>query len=162
MTIIISAFPGTGKSYYCKLANERGLKVLDSDSSEFSWLKPGIANPDFPNNYIQHIKKHYGMVDIILISSHSEVREALAMTGFSYVSVYPSINCDAEYARRFRERGSSEAFIDNLMRNWQKWLGRMFIDNCSAILLHFVLRPGQYLSDMMLDILKEINELEQK
>jgi hypothetical protein len=41
-TILISAFPGTGKSF---LFNNTKLKILDSDSSKFDKSK-------FPENYI--------------------------------------------------------------------------------------------------------------
>jgi hypothetical protein len=66
-TIIVSAFPGTGKTY-CWVNTD--LDVIDSDFSTF-------AKSDFPNNYIKHIKSKIGTKDIILVSSHSIVREAL-------------------------------------------------------------------------------------
>ena len=40
-TKIISAFPGTGKSYYHK---NHPNTTLDSDSSQFSWLYDGDGN----------------------------------------------------------------------------------------------------------------------
>mgnify|MGYP000294488544 CR=1 FL=1 len=52
VTRIISAFPATGKSFYFK---HTGLEVLDSDSSLFSWSEPEVRNPEFPQNYINHI-----------------------------------------------------------------------------------------------------------
>lgn len=36
-TKIISAFPACGKTYAFKKLNEKGYKILDSDSSQFSW-----------------------------------------------------------------------------------------------------------------------------
>lgn len=36
-TKVISAFPGTGKTYCFN--NFKGITMLDSDSSEFSWIK---------------------------------------------------------------------------------------------------------------------------
>jgi hypothetical protein len=59
-TFVISAFPGCGKSYCYKKYQDR-FSILDSDSSEFSWIKDNEGkntkerNPDFPNNYIDHI-----------------------------------------------------------------------------------------------------------
>ena len=55
-TIIVSAFPCCGKTYYFE--NKKDLVVLDSDSSNFSWIKDENGNntkernPEFPNNYI--------------------------------------------------------------------------------------------------------------
>ena len=37
-TKIISAFPACGKTYAFKKLNENGYKILDSDSSKFSWM----------------------------------------------------------------------------------------------------------------------------
>ena len=62
-TKIISAFPGTGKSYY---HNKNKETTLDSDSSNFSWIKDENGNntternPKFPQNYIYHIKENIG------------------------------------------------------------------------------------------------------
>ena len=55
MTRVISAFPGTGKSYFHRNSDS---KVLDSDSSKFSWIEEGVRHPDFPNNYMTHIKEN--------------------------------------------------------------------------------------------------------
>ena len=38
-TLVISAFPACGKSYATDKLIKKGYKVLDSDSSQFSWLK---------------------------------------------------------------------------------------------------------------------------
>lgn len=81
MAIVISGFPGIGKSYMYN--NMKDLKILDSDSSKFSWVKDEEGkntkerNPDFPNNYIKHIKDNMDSSDIILVSSHKVVRDAL-------------------------------------------------------------------------------------
>ena len=81
-TMVIAAFPGTGKSFCTKNEGEKFEGILDSDSSNYSWIKDSNGqntterNPDFPNNYITHIKENIGKVDIIFVSSHKEVREA--------------------------------------------------------------------------------------
>jgi hypothetical protein len=59
-TLIVSAFPGCGKSHYFR--ENRDKIVLDSDSSKFD-------KSDFPRNYIQHIKENRGKVDVIMVSS---------------------------------------------------------------------------------------------
>ena len=69
-TRIIAAFPGTGKSYYHK---ENPETTLDSDSSRFSWVKDSEGNntkernPDFPENYISHIKENIGKYEFIFV-----------------------------------------------------------------------------------------------
>ena len=53
-TRVISGFPGIGKSYLFN--NGKNILIIDSDSSNFSWLEPGVRNPEFPHNYMKHIK----------------------------------------------------------------------------------------------------------
>ena len=72
--LVISAFPGCGKTtFYNEWRNNSGKRILDSDSSLFSWIyddegnKTDKRNPDFPNNYIQHIKEHLETAGIILL-----------------------------------------------------------------------------------------------
>ena len=42
--------------------------MLDSDSSLFSWIEKGVRHPDFPDNYIKHIKETSGVKDIEVLS----------------------------------------------------------------------------------------------
>ena len=74
---IISGFPAIGKSF---LSKQNLIKVLDSDSSTYSWIIENgekIRNKNFPNNYLEHIKENIGKVDVILVSSHKDVRQIL-------------------------------------------------------------------------------------
>jgi len=57
-TIIISAFPGMGKSYAVEHLPQ--YKVMDLDSSSFSWLNTSegkVRNPLFAQNYIDHLRQ---------------------------------------------------------------------------------------------------------
>jgi hypothetical protein len=88
--IIVSAFPGCGKSYCAQ--HGRSLIAHDSDSSNFHFEEGAReSNPDWPQNYIQHIKqlKSRGYYDVIFISSHAEIRQALKEAGLRYLLVYP-------------------------------------------------------------------------
>jgi hypothetical protein len=124
-TRIISAFPGTGKSFSHHL---RPLTSLDSDSSLFSWGSDvggqKIRNPNFPNNYVQHIKDNIGKVEFIFVSSHREVREALLDNCIFFYLIYPdrSDKTKAIYLERFRNRGSPQSFIDRVSQNWESWI----------------------------------------
>lgn len=84
-TVVISGFPGVGKTSLC--ARPGGLKILDSDSSNFSWQnqKEKIRHPEWPGNYIEHIRQNIGKVDIILVSSHDVVRSALLRAKIPFV-----------------------------------------------------------------------------
>lgn len=134
---LISAFPGTGKSFYFKSSILIGL---DSDSSTFD-------KADFPNNYINHIKENIDKVDYILISSHKPVRDALVENNLPFILVYPNRSLKDEYIERYKERGSSEQFIKLITENWDSWMdGLEEQDECK----HVVLWSGEYLSDYFL------------
>ncbi|RTK92898.1 MAG: hypothetical protein EKK64_11175, partial [Neisseriaceae bacterium] len=91
---VIAAFPGTGKStYYKQHATEQ--IILDSDSSLFD-------KKDFPNNYIQHIKNHLNKADIIFVSSHKIVRDALVEANIPFTLIYPNLDCKDEYLTRYQ------------------------------------------------------------
>jgi len=122
-TKIISGFPGIGKSYYHKLHPET---TLDSDSSEFSWIinefGDKIRNPEFPYNYIKHIKNNIGKYEYIFVSSHEEVRRALLDNCLFFYLVYPVYWQKMIYIERYKARGSSEDFIQKVSANWDNWI----------------------------------------
>jgi hypothetical protein len=131
--VIISGFAGIGKTTaYKKLAG----KATDSDSSNFSWAlnsngeqikdeqgKP-IRNPNFPANYINHIKQAQssGNYDYIFVSSHDIVRQALIDNGLQFNLVYPDIERQDEFVQRYKDRGSPAGFINLVKANWKQWI----------------------------------------
>ena len=155
---IISAFPACGKTTYYKkwsqyspenvwrirnngeqVYNNLGLpcgqKILDSDSSEFSWVKDeygnntSVRNPKFPQNYIDHIKEKMLTEDIIFVSSHEVVRDALKQSGIPYHIFYPKKEQKERWVCRFRERGNDEKFISFISDNWDKFINDIVNDD---------------------------------
>ncbi len=135
-TLVISAFPATGKTYFF---NNTKLNVLDSDSSNFD-------KKDFPNNYIEHIKKNINKVDIILVSSHKEVRDALVKNGIDFMLVYPKIELKDEYIQRYKQRGSNEGFIQLITDNWDVWITELKTQVCCT---KIGLTKNDYLSNFI-------------
>jgi len=140
-TKIISAFPGTGKTYvYDMFKDTDKYSILDSDSSTFS--KKG----NWPNEYINHIVSNIGKVDIIFISSHEEVRKMLEITGIKFNLIYPKKTLKKTYLRRYKKRKSPEAFIDYVDVFWDSWIESCEQQKgCSKI----VLQKNQYLLDVI-------------
>ena len=131
-TKIISAFPGTGKSVYFQ---KNPQKTLDSDSSNWSWAYEGtnrVRHPDFPSNYISHIKENMGKYDIILVSSHAEVREAMLDNNIFFYLVYPDPTRKEEFLERYRNRGNPEGFIQLVSDNWDDWMKE--VENHSMVM----------------------------
>lgn len=168
-TKIYSIFPACGKTWLYEHQDDYGLKILDSDSSQFSWLieevedpdyvligedgmkplthKNKVRNPNFPNNYIEHIKENIGKCDCIFVSSHSSVREALDKEGIDYTIVYPESSCKAEWIGRcfIREQNKENGCdAEVLYNNWEEWI----LECVKAGLTHkeIVLDSKEYLS----------------
>lgn len=118
-TRIVSAFPGTGKTYYCQ---SNPNNSLDSDSSRFSWIKKEVRNPDFPDNYIKHIKSNIRLCEFIFVSSHKEVRKALLENCLHFYLIYPDKICKYDYLDRYKKRDSSKFFVKLLDDNWDNWI----------------------------------------
>lgn len=139
-SIIISAFPGMGKSTFYK---ENKVNYSDSDSSKFN-------KKEFPENYIQHIKNTIQTKQLIFVSSHIEVRNALVDNNLKFIYVLPSMDRKIEFLHNYKERGSSEEFIANVERNWERWLQISLYNQYPT----YICKIG-YLKDNMEGIIKE-------
>jgi hypothetical protein len=138
---VISAFPGCGKSHFYRSMKDE-IKILDSDSSKFD-------KSDFPRNYIEHIKENIPSADIILVSSHEDVRKELAKNGIDFTLVFPDISLKEQYIKRYKERGSPESFIKLLDNNWDNWINQLLKqESCDKI----ILKKDQYLADVIKNI----------
>lgn len=156
-TKVISAYPCCGKSYivdnvdYMFRGEEEEVFVLDSDSSRFSWLQENgekKRNPDFPNNYIKHIKENIGKVDYIFVSSHADVRKALAKEKIKFTLVVPEKKLLNEWMIRMYNRGNDDAFINLQIDNWDKWLNE--IDEEKGTYSKLIkLGRNEYLADIL-------------
>lgn len=95
-TLVISAFPVSGKTYMYSNYNGDPYIILDAELSKFKWMKntkgqlTDDINPEFPSNYIDYIKENIGKVDVIFVSSDKEVRDLLISNNIKYFLVYPN------------------------------------------------------------------------
>lgn len=141
-SILVAAFPGTGKSHYCNVDvdNMPAKFATDSDSSKFD-------KTNFPNNYIEHInqKIEEGYARIF-ISSHKDVRNALVENKLLFVLIYPSKDLKEEYLERYRQRGNNEKFIQLIADNWEVWL-----DDCKSQTgcFHIELKSKQFVANVI-------------
>ena len=140
-TLIISGFPGVGKTSLYNRKYE-DLIILDSDSSTFD-------KEDFPENYIKHIKENIGKVDIILVSSHKDVRLALDSNKIKYILIYPNLSLKDEYLERYRLRGSVQSFIDLISKNWELWIKEIVEHEHSEYLTKIELESGEFATDFL-------------
>lgn len=144
-TKVISAFPGTGKTYFCK----RNKEAIDLDSNTYTsghTADGKVRNPDFPNNYLSAIEAQLGQHPLVLISPHIEVTTALLKKNIKVTFIYPDRKLKSEYIERFRQRGSSEAFIRLLDKYWDDFFDQLEQQKGCE---HVILERGQYISDVL-------------
>lgn len=136
-TIVIAAFPGCGKSYATGIYPH--LHILDSDSSTFD-------KSDFPANYIRHIKENIGKCDVIFVSSHQEVRDALVEEGIFFTLVLPHPGDKESYIARYYARGSSDNFIKLIAEHWSEWVGKSMLQKGALV---YMLPPNSFISERL-------------
>ena len=153
-TKVISAFPACGKSYmFNKYKDNEFIKILDSDSSGFHWCydenNNKIPNPEWPKNYIDHIKYNIGKVDIIFVSSHKEIRTLLFENDIPYEIVVPCRRetCMYEWIGRMYCRKNSNEFINNIITNWNKWLLEIEYEHSYENIIY--LNENEYIEDIL-------------
>ena len=94
---------------------ENKVNFSDSDSSKFD-------KKNFPKNYIEHIKKIRNEKQLIFISSHIDVRNALVKEGIPFIYVIPTTDRKIEFLENYKNRGNTKKFIQNVDSNWDRWL----------------------------------------
>lgn len=152
-TKIISGFAGIGKTHLTNIAKEatKGLSTnpayLDLDSSTFSKLPDGTANPDFPKNYVDVINDTQvkGSTSHIFVSAHQEVRDLLKPK--HTILVYPHISCKSEYIDRYKMRNNTDYFVDMMDKNWDIFIKSM--QKSGEKFNSIVLAKGMFLSDIL-------------
>jgi hypothetical protein len=134
-TLIVSAFCGTGKTYFC--ARNRGAVEVECWKYEESY---------FPENCIVDIKSKLGEADVIFISTNPLVLNVLNKMRIEVILVYPERELKNEYMDRYRNRGSSEDFILTLSTYWNDWIKEI---EENEKFRHIVLKSNQYISDVI-------------
>ena len=78
--------------------------------------------------YIDDIKKYFGKVNYIFISTDPQGLKLLYDNGFNIVLVYPKNELREEYLDRFIARDSPYDFIGTFMKYWNLWkIGRAHV-----------------------------------
>ena len=138
-TKIISAYPCCGKTY--AFENYQDIySILDSDSSEFSWIYRERTDDE-----LQKIKEC--KVEYIFVSSHLVVRQALESTGIKYFTVYPEIDLLDEWVGRMYRRGNDKSFIDFQIKHWNDFVNGIDDEPHGESVRR--LKSGQHITDVM-------------
>ena len=154
--MIVSAMPGTGKSH---CAGKHPRRCADVDSSRF---KNDDDSHDW-DAYIWAIRAAALTYDIVLVSSHQDLRQHLGQEGlpFLYVAYRPDGLEDAR--ERVLTRGTPQPnwMIASLFDAfWDEWMEMVDIGN--PVEVHR-LGLGQYVEDVLRDrfgIVPQENDLQ--
>jgi len=142
---IIVGFPGVGKSF-----------VSREQSSQYSWLniydEPGYAKGD-EKRFLAGVLKLAQEPGVLLLPSHRMTGEFLISNDLVFTSVFPKRGLKEDYIRRYRERGSSEAFVELVSKNWDPFVDAMWYQHGKCN--HIELDEGQYLKDVFAGILTQ-------
>lgn len=134
---LILGFPGTGKTTFAEKQTE--LKVLDLDSSTIRWNEDGSKNENFVSEYVDRLEKSVDDYDIVFGSTHKEVVEELNNRGVDHTIIVPLVGSKEEYMDRYINRGSSDAFIDHMHENYEKYINDIMESDSTL----FVINHGE-------------------
>jgi hypothetical protein len=163
--MIIAAFAGTGKTYFCN--NVEGAKDFvfmpykyflsetDDDKAEDEKVKVDFSlemNPEYPSNYIKAILENMDKYKYFVIPSDSRVLSGLKDRNIPYILCFPELKAKEEYRKRYMQRGKSEEFIDIFINTWDKFMKSFQHDEYGA---KIILSEEEYL----LDVKEKIDEI---
>jgi predicted KAP-like P-loop ATPase len=132
--MIVSAFCGTGKTTLCEKYN--------FISEVEGWKFHG---EDFPDNYISEIFKNENNHELTLIDTDKRVLDKLC-SKIEMTVVFPKLSLKQEYLNRYKQRGSSDDFIETLEEYWNDWINELKRRNDC---LKVVLKSNQFLEDKL-------------
>lgn len=156
--MIIAAHAGTGKTIFAS-------QVFDSvdfvcmpykyylpdgafSNEEVESKKADLSlemRDEWPGNYIKAVINQYNENRYVVIPPIAVVLEALRKEEIPYILCYPERTARAEYERRYKNRGNTEAFLDIFIRHWDMFLNNMESDPGKY---HMVMKSGEYLTDL--------------
>lgn len=168
-TMIISAFPGCGKTYLYKNSDKLKFKYLgkgqkfsfcDSDSSHYK------KQEGWERQYVDDLEKKLGTVDFLFISQHKGVLSELESRHIPFVIIAPD-NSDwitderrmiikQQWFGRFILRGNShisnfESWLELLKNNYDEWTSVENLTKYNPVSF-FLLKENEYISSIIEDL----------
>ena len=135
-TILLAAFPGTGKTYIC---NHTSINAVEIEY--WKYKEEGLQK-----EYVKDIYKQLGNVDYILLSTDPEGLKLLSKIGLRIVLIYPENKLRSEYLDRYIGRDSPCDFIGAFMKYWNIWIDEL---KEQSYCKHIILKSGEYLKDCL-------------
>lgn len=149
MGIIVSSFPGCGRSFADNQFNGR-LKIINMKVSDFE-------DDNFPNNYVDFIVSNIDEYDIIFITSNNIVLNELENREIHYDLFYPEDTRRTEFIENFISKHLSMDEIRVVDIKWFEWL-TLIKNNDSPFCHKHVLGKGQFIANNN-NILQYVNSV---
>lgn len=157
--MIYSCFAGIGKT---TLAGHSDYVDLESSDYQWEWdeesqalpveerkgLDTKVKNEEFPQNYIDAIRKHHDEGRHVLISAQPEVLTALVEADLPFTTVAPNASLKDEYIARYQARGNTEEFIVSMTDNFDVF-SKSMLANVDAVMRIEITASDYYLSDVL-------------
>lgn len=144
--IVIAGFSGIGKTTISK----KYSNIIDLDSAEYAYDDSSILNIPFekrkgmrrkpnrnwPQNYINAIKKAVEKFDIVLVWDRQDIVKEYLKNDIEFSLCYPDEKDLVFYIDRFKSRGNSEEYIKMKLTQYKD--NMIFFKNlsCEKIILH--------------------------
>ena len=167
-TVVISAFPGCGKTY---LSDQKTMPVhymgklhwvlfLNINSSEFP------KYPGWHADYVDHVESKIGTVDFIFVSQHENVLFELTKRKIPFVVVAPDNSewlsekekslIKQQWFGRFLLRNNSHikdfgTWLESLTAHYDEWTSVEHLIKHDPVTF-FQLKENQYMEDIIGDI----------
>lgn len=155
-TLIISAFPGCGKSFLANHYKNSKYTFLDKDNGHLSCESEFKA-------YANEIMSLIGKFNFLLINQYPEVLNILHENEIPYIIVAPNNSAylssrmrgiiKQQWFGRFFLRKNSNEWIDILYRNYDKWTSTYHLKSMKPNKI-ILLGNCEYLSDILDDLEK--------
>lgn len=145
-TVIFSTFPACGTDSLCTNYNGDPYIMLNLDYKRFN-----CNDNKFPKNYIDCVERNIGKVDLIFVSSHSNVRRELKKRGIKYFSIYPSIDIKDTWIHRMKLMGYDKTLIKKIQDNFEQLIFNMQSENSPLVYKYQLTEKSPILTEDILN-----------
>lgn len=156
---VISVFAGLGKTtvskkypnvcdlqsspYRCEYSN-----IDKKDYEKMKCDKTRVINPNWPNNYLEALKKAIEEYDLVLVPSNPDIRKLLQENNIDFLFVLPSIDSREILLNRYKKRKNNKELIDEVTNYFDTWSRNQKDYNYKIEIIN----KDKYLEDLLLDL----------
>lgn len=139
MGIIVSSFPGCGKTY---MSNVYG------DKAKFLDLTEGIGGKiEDPSKYVDEVMENVPLYDIVFVSINEQVMNELDSRNIDYDVFYPSKERRFEFIENHVRKRAKPKTIQTLDINFDKWIDAIEENESETCYKHKLNNNGEFIGN---------------